>query len=292
MKNFEYHRPSSFKEALALWEKLGEGCLYLNGGTDVVVRIKEKLEQPDHLIDLKGIPELKKIYQTEEGLFIGGGVTLKEVASFLEVGKNYPGLKEAASSIGAHQIQVRETLAGNLASSVPSADTAPILLCYEAELLAQGPAGERRLKITTFFRRPRLNSLEPGEILKEIFVPRPTYPHASIYIKLGRRAALDLPIVGAAALVLDPPSGFEYRVALGAVAPTPVRTRRLEEFLCHKVLTRELLDQALPLVLEDVAPIDDVRASREYRLEMCLVLTRRALYSTWENLLLSTELVV
>lgn len=289
MREFSYYRPSTVTEALALRERLGEGGAYLNGGTDLVVRIKEKLEQPRYIIDLKGIAELKTFRVAEKRVFIGSTVTLQEVSSSPEINKDFPGLKEAVSSIGSYQIRVRGTLAGNLISSAPSADTAPILLCYEAEVLSEGSGGERNIKLSSFFKGPRLNALEPGEIVKGVFVPRPIFPHLSTYLKIGRRASVDLAVAGVAAMVLDTPSGFEYRVALGAVAPTPVRAWQLEGFLRHKVLTPELLGEAIPLVLEDVSPIDDVRSSRHYRLEMCKVLTKRALSSVWERLLLSRE---
>lgn len=289
MQNFDRYRPGTISEALDLRKRLGEGGIYLNGGTDLLVRLKENLEQLRYLIDLKGIAELKKFYLNKEGLFLGGTVTLKEIISSSEVGQNFPGLKEAASSIGSYQIQVRGTLVGNLVSSVPSADTAPILLCYEAEAITEGFDGERAIKLTSFFKGPRLNILKPEEIVKGVFIPKPSFLHTSTYLKLGRRAAVDLAVVGVAALVLDTPSGFEYRVALGAVAPTPVRALRLEEFLRHKILTKELLEKAIPLVVEDISPIDDVRSSRDYRLEISKVLTKRTLTSTWERLLLRRE---
>ncbi len=292
MKEFDYYRPSNIREALDITRKLGEGGAYLNGGTDLIVRMKEKLEQPRYVIDIKEISELKTLIYNDKGIHIGSLTTLNEISNSLNIGNYFPGLKEAASSVGSYQVRARGTLTGNLVSSVPSADMVPILLCYDSEVLTIGLDGERRIKLSSFIKGPRLNVLKPGELVKEIFISHPRYSHMSIYLKLGRRAAVDLAVVGVAALVLDTPSGFEYRVALGAVAPTPIRATKIENYLRHKVLTSELVEEGLPLILEEVSPIDDVRSSRQYRLEMCKVFTKRALLKAWEKLLLLREVVI
>lgn len=289
MKNFEYFSPETVREALNLSLKLGPGGAYLGGGTDLIVRMKEGLESPSYLVDLKKIQDLKFIKTDKEGIYIGSNTTLREVEEFLNQNDEFPGLKEAVSSIGSYQIRTRATLVGNIVSSSPSADTAPILLAYDSEVIIVSLTGERREKLTSFFVGPRKNILKLGEIVKAIFIPHPGCLHKSKYLKLGRRAAVDLAIVGVGAVILKNSFGYDYRVALGAVAPTPVRLKKLEEYLHNKILTSEYLEQGLDLVYDDVSPIDDLRASKQYRLEMCRVLTKRVLLSLWEDFLILGE---
>ena len=197
-----------------------------------------------------------------------------------EVRRYYPGMYEAASEVGSWQIRNQATPGGNLCTASPACEIGPILYALDAQVEIAGPKGRRRLPIQQFITGVRRTVLEPNELLLTIQVPHPGERAASHYIKLKERQKMDIAFVGVAAAVeLEPGDGVvrEARIALGAVAPTPVRAPRAEATLRGKRLTDELLAEAGQEAARTASPIEDVRASVEYRTEMVDVLTRRAL---------------
>ena len=280
LPKFEYHAPASLSEALDYLSRYSGKAKVLAGGTDLLVSMKKREVLPEHLINLKGIQELKHIrYDKKRGLEIGGLVTLREIERSTIVKEKYGALWDAANVMAAPQIRSLATIGGNLCSAVPSADTAPPLVALGATVTLAGKNGERTLLVEDFFAGPEASVLNPVEILSRVFIPSPNENSGGAYLKLMRRNAMDLALVGVAAcLKLDGGKRVcqEARIALGAVAPTPMRALRAEEVLLNKEPDEQLAMEAGKIAAQEARPISDVRASKEYRTEMLRVLTKRA----------------
>lgn len=275
--DFEYHSPSSLGEALALLSKYGLEARILAGGTDLLVDMKQRLIEPRHLIDIKRIPELKLLREDSGGFMIGSAVKLRELERSEAIKMRLPLLHEAISSMGSVQVRNMATLGGNLCRASPSADAAVALLALGAEAQIAGPKEIRMAPIEEFFLGPRATLLRPDEILTGVYVPHPPKGAGSSFIKLGR-TSLDLAIVNiAVTLRLRGGAVDQCRIAMGAVAPKPLRLREVEEFLLGKELTPMVLEEAAGMVEASIKPITDIRATAEYRREVSMALTRDAL---------------
>lgn len=279
MHRFDYHSPATLTEAIALLDRFGPAARILAGGTDLLTALKERWETPAHVVDLRGLAGMDDItYNDADGLTIGARATVRAVETSPLVRRYYPALAAAAASLASIQIRNLATVAGNICRASPSADTPPILLALAACVTAAGLAGERTIPLNDFFIGPGRTVLARNEILTAIHVPSPR-PHAgAAYIKHSPRRAMDLAMVGVAAMVvLEADRCADVRIALGAVAPTPRRSLAAEEVLRGRVLTSDLLAQAGAAAAAECAPISDVRGTASHRRNMVALLTGRAL---------------
>jgi CO/xanthine dehydrogenase FAD-binding subunit len=211
-------------------------------------------------------------------LRIGALATISAIAGSALVRDHFPVLVQAASSMASPQVRNMGTFAGNICNAVPSADSAPGLLACEAEVRVRGAKGERTVAIDRFFTGPRKTVLAEDEIVVEISVPRPPAGSKGVYLKLSPRHSMDLAVVGVAAMGrVEGGVCEEIKIGLGAVAPTPVRAPMAEAMLKGKRITPELIDEAARHTITQCSPIDDHRASMEYRCDMVYVMARRAL---------------
>jgi len=277
--DFEYLEPRSVDEACAmLAEDPGHSSLFA-GGTDMMVDLKLGAAGPRRVVSLRRIRELDEVtFEPAAGLTIGAMATVNRVAREDAVRRHYPGIVEAARSLAADQVRNLATVAGNLCAAVPSADMAPILLVHGAKLRVVSPDGERVVPVARFFVGPRQTVLGPTDVVVAIDVPAPRPGAGEASLRQGGRAALSLPMASAAALVdMEGDRCVRAVLALGAVAPTPILAPRVGESVSGKQLTDSLLVKAGELAAAEAKPISDVRASREYRLELVKVLTRRVL---------------
>jgi carbon-monoxide dehydrogenase medium subunit len=277
LPKFEYHTPASLPAALDLLAFYGADARLLAGGTDLLLAMKRRTAAPSHLINLKGIKELSGIRTDSTGLVIGALTTIAEIHRSEVVRETYTPLWDAASVMASPQVRTLATIGGNLVSAVPSADTAPPLMVLSAQAHLTGPSGERTCPVEDLFAGPSACSIGPSEILTHITLP--VSKGRGAYLKLMRRAALDLALVGVAAFVtLDSANTCTFaRVALGAVAPTPIRARAVEQLLEGNVLTEDLAARAGRVSGTVCRPITDVRATKDYRCSMVEALTKRAL---------------
>ncbi len=293
LPQFEYHAPTSLDEALDQLSRHGDKAKVLAGGTDLLVSMKKREILPEHLINLKGIQELNHLhYDKKHGLKIGGLVRLGEIERSTIVREKFSALWDAVNVIAAPQIRSLATIGGNLCSAVPSADTPPPLMALGASLTLAGKNGERTVLVEDFFAGPETSVLNPDEILRHVSIPNPPENSGGAYLKLMRRNAMDLALVGVAAcLRLDKGKRVckEARIALGAVAPTPIRALRAEEVLLNKEADEHLAMEAGKVAAEEARPITDVRASKEYRTEMVRVLTKRAVMETLKRIKENTK---
>lgn len=280
LKGFEFLNPRSILEACQYLEQYGSSAKLIAGGTDLVVQMKGKLLAPNPLIDLQRVPELSGIQRNGRALRIGALVRHAELERSPLLQGGWAILGEAAHKIGSPQIRNLGTIGGNLSNASPAADTAPALLVLEGELTLASSRGQRRIPIDAFFEGPGMTVLQKDEILKEIWIPEAPLNARTAYLKLGRRKSLDLALVSVAVLLaVDPEtkSCQEARVALGAVAPRPIRAKGTEQFLLGKTLEEGVIEEAGRKAREECSPISDIRAQAEYRREMVKVLIRRAI---------------
>ena len=284
LPRFEYHEPPGMEEACRLMGDLGNEARPLAGGTDLLVNMKKRLLAPGHLVSLGRIEELRMMGPAGGGFRIGACLTAAELADSADIRKDYPALADGASWLGSPLIRNLATLAGNLASARPAADLPPPLMAYGAEVHLKGPSGERTLPLEDFFQGPGVTVAAPDEILDSVHLaPRPSGSGAA-YLKMGVRRTLEISIVNVAAyLALEGGKIQTARVVLGAVAPTPIRAPFAEKALVDASPSPELFARAAGEAARDAKPIDDFRASAEYRRDMVAVLTRRALEAALER---------
>jgi carbon-monoxide dehydrogenase medium subunit len=250
--------------------------------------MKKRESVPDHLINLKGIEGLKGIDDDEaEGIRIGGLTPLGDLERSKIISEKLPIFGDAFNVMASPQIRNLGTIGGNLCSAVPSADTAPPLIALGASVKLNGTNGERKVLVEDFFKGPGESVLRPDEILTQILIPNPLENSGGAYLKMMRRNAMDLALVGVAVqLRLDADGTVckKAKIALGAVAPTPIRARGAEKTLIDKVIDEDLAGEAGRIAAQEASPISDIRASREYRMEMVGVLTKRAVMAACRSL--------
>jgi len=270
--DFEYVRPETLDEAVLALTGAGEGAQVLAGGTDLVGWMRDELAAPGLLVDIKRVPGLADVFVRGDSLVIGALVTFTRLLECVVVRQHFPLIREAAGRMSCVGIRNRATLAGNICSAVPSCDGGLVLLVHEALVGVHGPAGGRTIPMTEWFLGLRKTALLPGEIVTEIAIPEPRGGHGGCYVKLGRYRGEDLAQASVAVLALPE---HRYRVAFGAVAPTPVRARRIEALMSGRGLDDALIAEACALIPQETSPITDIRASREYRAHMLGVMFER-----------------
>ncbi len=273
MKEFDYYQPKTIAEASELRARYGKAAVLLNGGTDVVIQLREKLIAPDAVIDIKHIPGLDQItFDKQNGLVIGACATVAAISADENVKKYYPFLAEAAESIGSKQVRNRATCIGNIVNASPLCDTGTPLYALNAVVLLESASGKREVPITEFITFVRKTVLKEDELVTAIRVP---YVEGvkGVFTKVARRKEVDLSTI-CGTVVKD---GNGFRIALGAVAPTPVRLPKTEALISGKPLTDALIDEAAKLAQTEVSPIDDVRASKAYRLDVTEVIVKNGL---------------
>jgi carbon-monoxide dehydrogenase medium subunit len=282
---FEFLEPSSVEEACAMLARdPGQSALFA-GGTDMMVDLKLGATRPRRVISLRRIRELDDVvFDPAAGLRIGAMATVNRVSREEAVRRHYPGVVDAARCLAADQVRNLATVAGNLCAAVPSADMAPILLVHGAKLQVVSPDGERVVPLGRFFVGPRETVLGPTDVVVAIDLPAPRPGAGDASLRQGGRVALSLPMASAAALVeMEGDTCGRAAVALGAVAPTPILAPGVGEAVSGRALTDDLLARAGELAASEAKPISDVRSSREYRLELVKVLTRRVLAQAAER---------
>ncbi len=286
--SFDYVRPESPQEVTRLLLKSNGDARLFMGGTDVFVRMRDGFYAPKILIDVKHLPGMRAIaFGKRKGLVLGAAVDMNSLARHKAVIENYPLLAEALDSVASYQLRTRATMGGNLCNASPAADTAPAALVLEANLVLRGRRGERIVPIAGFFTGPGKTVMKPGEFLLRIEIPTPPKGAIGCYHKLGRNAHGDLAIAGVAVLGYPDKkakSGYNFRLALASVAPTPIRVPAAEAILAESPITPEAIEAAALAAMETAKPIDDVRSSAAYRKAMVRNLTMRAIESVLEEL--------
>lgn len=275
---FEFYQPSSLSELLDLLEEeIPDTCL-LAGGTDLLVEYRSGARDISRLVRLSHLSELQDL-QCEDGrIKLGAALTHRTVEKSSLLRERVPFLVQAAQSIGSPQVRNLGTIGGNLVTASPAADMAPPLLVLEAQLTLKKKSSSQEIPLSSFFVGPKRTLLNPQEVVTEISFALPPENCCQIFYKLGKRNAMAISIASLAALG-QAKRGFlrEIKIAVGSVAPTPLRLLHTEELLQGERLTPALLKEACRTAQEEVSPISDIRGSAEYRREMVGVLLERAL---------------
>ena len=279
--SFDYFEPSTVEEAADILGRYKEHAAVLAGGTDLLVRMKQKRIDPKYLVDIKRIAKLKGIEQNRDLIRIGATATMLEIQTNEFVKERLPALHEAIASVGSVQIRNMGTLGGNLCRASPSGDCLPPLLVLGARVNLVDCAGTRVLPLDQFFKGPGKTAIKPSEILMEIHVPIPPRGTGMSFLKI-RRAGMDLAKINAAALLtLEDNAVQSCGIALGSVAPTPIRAKKAEASLIGKKATDERLAEAAAIASEEVRPYAEShrhrRSTAQYRIEVSRVLVRRTL---------------
>jgi carbon-monoxide dehydrogenase medium subunit len=282
LPKFQYHAPTTVEETLYLLSYL-ENAKLVAGGTDLVPLMREAASRPSHMVDINNVTELSYIREESGFICIGAIATYSQVEAS-PIAAEAPALIDSVSQIASPQIRNRATITGNLCNASPAADSAPPLLVHEAEVTIRSLDDTRIIPIDELFIGPKLNSLEPDELVTEIRFLVPPEGSASSFKRIGRRKAFTLSVVSAATYVeMDGAEVKEARLAFGSVAETPIRTPDVEAMLKDKVLTDSLIEKAGEAVRSSVSPITDVRGTAEYRRDMCRVLLKRTLTEAAER---------
>lgn len=273
----EIFRPQSLAEACKLLAE-NEGALVLAGGTDILAGRERGVPLPPVLVSLDGLG-LEGVQEESSGaLRVGPLTTHAHIAGSAFFRSRYPVLAEACASVGSPQVRNLGSLGGNLGNASPAADTASALIALAARVEISGPQGQRSLPVEEFFLGPGQTVLGRGEIVSGILLPYRA--PCSAYLKLGRRKALEIAVVGVAvALEMDQELIKDCRVGLTAVAPVPLRASQAEAALRGRNFTPQVVEAAAQAAADECRPLDDHRASALYRREMVKVLFRRAVQS-------------
>jgi xanthine dehydrogenase FAD-binding subunit len=273
MQRFEIHQPVTPDAICSCLKEYGDSAVIHAGGTDLLVRLRNRLINPSHVIDLSKVDSLKSLERLPEGgIRIGGMVTIAEISSLPDIETEYQALYEALESIGSLQIRNRGTLVGNICNASPAADSVPPLLVFDSTVNIRGRNGTRNVPLDDFISGPGETSLEPDEFVESVELPHPDGVGSSAYMKIGRRKAVDCSIVGVAVRL---GSEKDVRIAFGAVASKPIRIHSVEKMLAGQEWNTDLINLAATQVQAEVRPIDDIRASKEYRIGMSAVLFKR-----------------
>lgn len=282
MQEIAYHRPGSLAEALELKQRLGEQARFLAGGTDVMVQAHQKKLVCQAIISLRGLKELRGVRLQGDTLLLGAATTLSQVLADPFISQHLPVLSDAARVMGSTQMRNVATVGGNVMSAAPSGDTLCPLLCLEAVCHLASPEGTRQVAMNEMFLGPRQSAARSGEVLTHLAITLPTAggrASAGAFLKLSRRAALDLALINLAVqLWLSPDGGSiaKARVAAGVVGPTPLRLVEAEQALTGAAPTADALARAAQSLGNSCNIRDSHRCAAWYREEMLRVLCQRA----------------
>jgi carbon-monoxide dehydrogenase medium subunit len=283
MMDFDYYEPATLVEASNILARYKGEARVLAGGTDLIPRMRRKLVSPKALVNIKRIPGLKDIiFSKGKGLTIGPLVTFSDILGSKVVADNYPTLVEAFEKVATPQVRNLATLVGNIGNAAPSADSVPILITMDAKVTIHCPNGRTRAQyLEEFFTGPGCIACRQGELISSVTVPEvgPNTGHS--YIKHKAREALEIAIVGVAAMVKmsqkEPRICEDARIVVGACAPVPLRILEAEAHLVGAPITPDSIAKAARTASDNIRPITDVRGTIEYRRDMTEFRTKEAL---------------
>jgi carbon-monoxide dehydrogenase medium subunit len=277
MRPFAYARPGSLAEVYDLLATAEQGALRLIvGGTDLIVGLQSGKVAPELVVDLKHLADLPPAIEEVDGrISISAPTTLTDVIGDDRIRREFPALVEAASTVGSVQIRNRASLTGNICNASPAFDTATALLVHDADIVLSSRAGTRRMRVADFVLGPRRTDLRPGEIATAVELPLPAERLGTRFARLTRRRGVDLATLSLCCAVGE----TRTRFAFGAVAPRPFLVDDDTGVLADPRSTDADRERVLRAMTAQASPITDIRAGRDYRQAMLLVLGRRALQS-------------
>lgn len=280
LRPFELSLPKTLEEALDTYERLGSDCKIVAGGTDVFVEMHRGKFEPKQIMSIVAVKELEGIREESESVVIGPLTTHNEVDKSPLIQMLFPGLCDGSTQVGSLQTRMRGTIGGNICNAVPSGDTLSPLLTLDTLLVLAKKGRTRTVTFVDFFLGAKKTVLDPGEILVSIIIPKPAAKSSSGYIKYGRRKAMDLALLGAAASVTLSDDGNTFKVVkigLTTSAPVPMAALEAASFLADKPVTAEVIDEAGRLASGEAKSRSSWRCSAEYRHEILKVIVPQAI---------------
>jgi carbon-monoxide dehydrogenase medium subunit len=280
MHAFQYEAPATLAAAIELVSRHNGSAKALAGGTDLIDQMRIGRLRPELVIDVKKIAELNVLTVDSSGLHVGAAVPCHRIYEHPLVVRDYSALADSCHIIGGVQIQSRASVGGNLCNSGPAADSTPSLIALQATCVLAGPQGHREVPVEQFCTGPGQNVLRPGELLVELRIPPRPAHSGSHYRRLIPRNEMDIAVVGVGASVQLDERGESIvaaRIGLGAVAPVPLLAADAGDLLAGKPATDASLTLAANAAREIVAPISDMRGTKEYRVHVTGVLVERTL---------------
>ena len=284
MKRFDYVRPGTMEEAIAALKANDESYL-LAGGTDLLIGMKTQTVKPECLIDMKGISGIDGI-EYHNGFKLGALTTVRDIEVSPLIREKIPALSQAAATLGSIQIRNRATIGGNLCHGSPAADMAAMLLAMNCEVSIASDKGEKTVGLDQFFTGPNSTVVGKHEMLSQIIIPKKMEQFKGVYLKHGPRKAMDIGIVNIAILLdADLNNRFcnQIMIALGAVAPTPIRAQKAEALLNGKELKPDLIQKAAQAAANEAKPITDFRATAGYRKDLVGSLVKTGIQQILES---------
>ena len=277
MSQFKYISPKTKEEALEiLQEKKSDACI-VAGCSNVLPNIRNKKINPKLLVDIINIEQLKGIYRKEDKIFLGPITTINELLYAEIIFKEYNVLTQAAEQFADPLVRNNATIGGNLVTASPAADMAVPLLALGAHIKIESVSQKREVKLQEFFLGPGKTVLQDDEMIVGIEFEQSDINKNGYFIKLGQRKAMAIAIASLALnLEIKQNKIIQIRIAMGSVAPMPIRLTVVEEFLENKEISNKLVEEAISKVSEEVNPISDIRASEEYRRYISGILFKRA----------------
>jgi len=272
----EYHRPKGLREATWLLSSFGRKAKIIAGGTDFLV---DKPPGIECLVDISNL-NLNYIRKDKDGIDIGAATTLESIESSpILSSEPYKVVSEAVSMMATPTVRNMATIGGNICNASPAADLPLALMVLDASVKIVGLDGSRILPIGDFFKGVKKTALDEDELLVEVHIPVSSKRSSAAFLKLRHhQTSIDLAIVNVATRLTCPDDSCQdVRIALGAVAKTPIYARKAEKLLIGEKPDMELIQKAAEAAAEESKPIDDIRASAEYRKRMVAVLVKRAL---------------
>jgi CO/xanthine dehydrogenase FAD-binding subunit len=281
LQEFDYVTAQTVDEAVSLLAAKGDQARVLAGGTDLIVQVREGRRQPELIVDVKKLPEVNELaYDPQTGLRLGAAVPCHKIYNNATIAHAYPGLMDAFTLIGGTQIQGRASVGGNLCNSSPAADSIPPLIVHHTVCVIAGPNGRREVPAEQFCTGPGRNVLQRGEFLVAFRIPAPPKNFGSHYQRFIPRNEMDIAVVGVGSAVVlndDRTTVTAARIALGAVAPTPLLVEEAAAALVGKPISDATLAAAAEAARAAARPISDMRGTVEQRRHLVSVLTRRTL---------------
>jgi carbon-monoxide dehydrogenase medium subunit len=275
--SFDYHRPSSVKEAVALLAQLGDDARAIAGGHSLIPMMKLRLASPSHLVDLGGVGDLKGIREEGSDVVIGATTTQHELIGSAALTKKVPLLREVALQIADPQVRYVGTLGGNVANGDPGNDMPAVMMCLNASYQVAGKSGERKIAARDFYQGAYFTALEPGEIVTAVRIPVPAGGHGYAYEKLKRKIG-DY-ATAAAAVVLTVSGGKVAGCSIGLtnVAETPLWAEDASKIVTGSTLDAATVKKAVAAAEAITSPASDGRGPAAYRTKMAGVMLARAL---------------
>ncbi len=277
MGNFEYLKPRDYEELLEIKDKLLKNGILFAGGSNLMVYIKEKSIREGTLLDISGLEELKGINTQNGSITIGAGETITSIMESPIINEKVTFFSESLHDFANPLIRNKATVGGNIGDSSPVADTAPILLILDSSILLESKGANREIPLNEFFTGPRKNILKENEVIKRFTFPVPV-GGKGIYLKFGLRKGTSIAVTSVALWLSTRDNHFEeVKIALGGVAPTPIRAKHAEEAIKGEKIDLTKLKTLCKELDRDMSPISDVRGSAEYRREVTINLLEKAI---------------